>query len=98
MPMNEPDPVLELIDVSRSFGQGAVRAVDQVSLQVFPGEIVSLLGPSGCGKTTAMRMIAGLDQPSDGDIRVRGRSVLGVPPHRRNIGLVFQSLATFPHM
>ena len=96
--MTESDPVLELIEVSRSFGQGAVRAVDQVSLQVFPGEIVSLLGPSGCGKTTTMRMIAGLEAPDSGDIRVRGRSVLGVPPHRRNIGLVFQSLAAFPHM
>jgi ABC-type Fe3+/spermidine/putrescine transport system ATPase subunit len=96
--MNFSDPVLELIAVSRSFGRGVVKAVDQVSLQVFPGEIVSLLGPSGCGKTTTMRMIAGLDEPSDGDIRVRGRSVRGVPPHRRNIGLVFQSLAAFPHL
>ncbi len=94
--MNEP--VLALIDVSRSFAGGAVRAVDGVSLEVYPGEIVSLLGPSGCGKTTTMRMIAGLDHPSAGDIRVRGKSVVGTPPHRRNIGLVFQSLAAFPHM
>ena len=91
-------PVLELIDVSRSFAGGAVRAVDGVSLEVYPGEIVSLLGPSGCGKTTTMRMIAGLDHPSAGDIRVLGKSVIGIPPHRRNIGLVFQSLAAFPHM
>src|SRR5882724_641974 len=96
--MTESNPVLKLIEVSRSFGQGAVPTVDQVSLQVFQGEIVSLLGPSGCGKTTTMRMIAGLEQPDSGDIRVRGRSVRGVPPHRRNIGLVFQSLAAFPHM
>jgi len=75
-----------------------VRAVDGVSLQVFPGEIVSLLGPSGCGKTTTMRMIAGLDTPSDGEIFIHGRDVDGVPPHRRNVGLVFQSLAIFPHM
>ena len=96
--MTESAPVLELIDVSRSFARGAVRAVDGVSLEVFPGEIVSLLGPSGCGKTTTMRMIAGLDHPSGGDIRIRDRSVVGIPPHRRNIGLVFQSLAAFPHM
>ena len=98
MLMTESAPVLELIDISRSFARGAVRAVDGVSLEVFPGEIVSLLGPSGCGKTTTMRMIAGLDHPSAGDIRILGRSVVGIPPHRRNIGLVFQSLAAFPHM
>jgi ABC-type Fe3+/spermidine/putrescine transport system ATPase subunit len=98
MLMTESAPVLELTDISRSFARGGVRAVDGVSLEVFPGEIVSLLGPSGCGKTTTMRMIAGLDHPSAGDIRVLGRSVVGIPPHRRNIGLVFQSLAAFPHM
>jgi ABC-type Fe3+/spermidine/putrescine transport system ATPase subunit len=92
------EPVLELVEVSRSFAHGAVRAVDRVSLQVFPGEIVSLLGPSGCGKTTTMRMIAGLDEPSAGDIRLRGRSITRLPPHQRSIGLVFQSLAAFPHM
>ncbi len=96
--MSESKPVLELIDLCRSFAHGAVRAVDGVSLQVFPGEVVSLLGPSGCGKTTTMRMIAGLDHPSGGDIRVHGGSVVAIPPHRRNIGLVFQSLAAFPHM
>jgi ABC-type Fe3+/spermidine/putrescine transport system ATPase subunit len=96
--MNDSDPVLELIDVSRAFAQGAVRAVDRISLQVYPGEIVSLLGPSGCGKTTTMRMIAGLDLPTAGDIRLQGRSVVGIPPHRRNVGLVFQSLAAFPHL
>ncbi|MEZ5833476.1 MAG: ABC transporter ATP-binding protein [Dongiaceae bacterium] len=96
--MSESVPILQLIDVSRSFARGVVRAVDHVSLEVFPGEVVSLLGPSGCGKTTTMRMIAGLDHPSAGDIRVQGRSVVDIPPHRRNIGLVFQSLAAFPHM
>ena len=91
-------PVVELAKVSRVFAHGAVRAVDNVSLQVFPGEILSLLGPSGCGKTTTMRMIAGLDRPSAGDIRIKGRTVQGIPPHLRNVGLVFQSLAIFPHM
>src|SRR5215813_11535198 len=90
-------PVLELADLRRSFAGGAILAVAGVSLTLRPGEILSILGPSGCGKTTVMRMIAGLDAPHSGDIRIRGRSVLEVPPHRRNIGLVFQSLAVFPH-
>lgn len=91
-------PVLQLRNVTRTFGGGAVAAVDGLSLDIYPGEIVSILGPSGCGKTTTMRMIAGLDEPTDGDIRVFGNSVIGQAPHLRNIGLVFQSLAIFPHM
>lgn len=91
-------PVLQMRNVARSFANGRIVAVDGLSLDVNPGEIVSILGPSGCGKTTTMRMIAGLDEPSSGDIQVFGKSVLGQPPHRRNIGLVFQSLAIFPHM
>jgi putative spermidine/putrescine transport system ATP-binding protein len=96
--MTEATPILELRGVTRLFAGGAVRAVDGLDLDVVPAEIVSLLGPSGCGKTTAMRMIAGLDSPDSGDIRIAGRSVLDTPPHRRNVGLVFQSLAIFPHM
>jgi ABC-type Fe3+/spermidine/putrescine transport system ATPase subunit len=96
--MNTPRPALQLQEISRVFARGRIRAVDGVSLEVFPGEIVSILGPSGCGKTTTMRMIAGLDAPTSGDIRIFGESVRGKPPHRRNVGLVFQSLAIFPHM
>jgi len=91
-------PVLELIGISKDFRGGAIRAVRNLSIDVYAGEVVSLLGPSGCGKTTTMRMIAGLEDPSGGDIRIAGRSVLGLPPHKRHIGLVFQSLAIFPHM
>lgn len=91
-------PVLQLNNVSRTFGNGRITAVDGFSLDIHPGEIVSILGPSGCGKTTTMRLIAGLDEPTGGDIRVYGQSVIGQPPHLRNIGLVFQSLAIFPHM
>ncbi|NIA69382.1 ABC transporter ATP-binding protein [Pelagibius litoralis] len=91
-------PVLRLQNISRTFGSGRIVAVDDLSLDVYPGEIVSILGPSGCGKTTTMRLIAGLDEPTGGDIEVFGKSVNGQPPHRRNIGLVFQSLAIFPHM
>ena len=92
------EPVLRLQNVSRTFADGRIVAVDDFSLDVYPGEIVSILGPSGCGKTTTMRLIAGLEEPTGGDIEVFGKSVRGQPPHRRNIGLVFQSLAIFPHM
>lgn len=91
-------PALQLDNVSRTFDAGRILAVDDLSLEVLPGEIVSILGPSGCGKTTTMRMIAGLDEPTSGDIKVFGNSVKGQPPHLRNVGLVFQTLAIFPHM
>ncbi|AZO22620.1 ABC transporter ATP-binding protein [Mesorhizobium sp. M1E.F.Ca.ET.045.02.1.1] len=94
----EQNPVLEIRNLSRTFAHGAVRAVDQIDLDVKPGEIVSILGPSGCGKTTTMRIIAGLDLPTAGEVRILGKDVAGKPPHKRNVGLVFQSLAIFPHM
>ena len=77
---------------------GEATAVDRLSLTIEPGEFISLLGPSGCGKTTTLRMIAGFEQPDGGDIRISGRSVLGTPPHRRNVNTVFQAYALFPHM
>jgi len=77
---------------------GAAVAVDSLSLRVERGEFVSLLGPSGCGKTTTLRMIAGFEYPDEGDIRISGTSVLGVPPYRRNVNTVFQAYALFPHM
>ena len=69
-----------------------------LSLDVFKGEFLSLLGPSGCGKTTTLRSVAGFVHPCEGDIRIGGRSVLGVPPNRRNLGMVYQDYALFPHM
>lgn len=90
--------VLELAGVSKDFHGGGIRAVRNLFIAVAAGEVVSLLGPSGCGKTTTMRMIAGLEDPTGGDIRIHGRSVLGLPAHKRHIGMVFQSLAVFPHM
>lgn len=75
-----------------------VAAVDDLSLQIQPGEFLSLLGPSGCGKTTTLRMIAGFEQPDTGDIRISGESMLGRPPYRRNVNTVFQAYALFPHM
>ena len=72
-------------------------AVDDICIDVHPGEILSILGPSGCGKTTTLRIVAGLEEPNHGDVIIDGRSVLGLPPHKRNVGLVFQDLALFPH-
>lgn len=74
------------------------RAVDGVSFQVERGTILSLLGPSGCGKTTVMRMIAGLVRPDGGEIVIKGTPVTQVPVHRRNVGMLFQNYALFPHL
>ncbi|HWK45494.1 MAG TPA: ABC transporter ATP-binding protein [Stellaceae bacterium] len=77
---------------------GDVVAVDNVSLDVAEGEFVALLGPSGCGKTTTLRMISGFADVSAGSIRIDGRDVTAEPPYRRNIGVVFQNYALFPHL
>lgn len=82
--------------VTKKFGH--FTAVSEVSLDVPSGAFFSILGPSGCGKTTLMRMIAGFETPSSGDIRIKGESVLGLPPNRRNVKMVFQHLALFPMM
>lgn len=87
---------LRIHGLSKSFGDH--RAVDGVDLDVAPGEFVSLLGPSGCGKTTTLRLIAGLEQADEGDIVIDDRQVAGVPPQRRNIGMVFQNYALFPNL
>jgi len=77
---------------------GTSAAVDGVCLDIAQGELVVLLGPSGCGKTTTLRMIAGFVDASEGDVLLDGQSVLALPPHRRDMGLVFQSYALFPHL
>lgn len=87
---------IELQSVTKSYG--AVPVVRDLSLSVPRGEFVSILGPSGCGKTTTLNMIAGFATPSSGDIRIRGKSQVRVSPEHRNIGLVFQNYALFPHM
>jgi putative spermidine/putrescine transport system ATP-binding protein len=87
---------LELRNVCKSYGH--VQAVDKVSLTVAPGEFVTLLGPSGSGKTTTLSMIAGLARPSSGAIMLDGRPLDPLPPYRRNVGVVFQNYALFPHM
>ncbi|MGL5116605.1 MAG: ABC transporter ATP-binding protein, partial [Beijerinckiaceae bacterium] len=85
-----------LSGLSKSFGP--TRAVEGFDLTVGEGEFVALLGPSGCGKTTVMRMIAGITPPDGGRIEIGGRIMDMAPPEKRNIGLVFQSYALFPHM
>jgi putative spermidine/putrescine transport system ATP-binding protein len=87
---------LRLVEVTRR--HGGVAAVDRVSLDVRPGEFVTLLGPSGCGKTTLLKTIAGFLRPDGGQVVLQGRVVNDVLPHQRNIGLVFQHFALFPHM
>jgi spermidine/putrescine transport system ATP-binding protein len=87
---------VELRGVSKSYG--GRRAVDRVTLQVRRGEFFSLLGPSGCGKTTLMRMVAGFESPDEGAILLGGADTSGVPPHKRDVNMVFQSYALFPHL
>ena len=89
-------PVLELRDVHKRFGE--VEAVRGVSEELRTGEFFCILGPSGCGKTTLLRLIAGFETPSAGEIVLAGRSLAGVPPERRDVNVVFQSYALFPHM
>jgi len=77
---------------------GRMVAVDSVSLTIEPGHMIALLGPSGCGKTTCLRMIAGLIRPTSGDVFVNNQRITDVPVHRRNVGMLFQNYALFPHL
>ena len=77
---------------------GDVRAVDNISMEIQPGEFVTLLGPSGCGKTTTLRMIAGFERPTGGDIRLGGESICHLTPDRRDTAMVFQTYALFPNL
>jgi putative spermidine/putrescine transport system ATP-binding protein len=87
---------LEIVGMAKNFG--AVRAVDGVSLSVARGEFFTLLGPSGCGKTTLLRLIAGIYPVSDGRVTLNGRDITDAPMHTRNLAMVFQSFALFPHL
>ncbi|WP_146343917.1 ABC transporter ATP-binding protein [Phaeobacter marinintestinus] len=89
-------PDLECTNLCKEFGK--VRAVDNVSFEIPKGSFFSILGPSGCGKTTLMRMIAGFEDPTSGNIDIKGKSVLNTPPNKRNVKMVFQHLALFPMM
>jgi spermidine/putrescine transport system ATP-binding protein len=89
-------PDVQLNHVTKQFG--SVLAVDDLSLEIPGGEFFALLGPSGCGKTTTLRMIAGFEQPTQGEILIRGQAMQGVPPFHRPVNTVFQDYALFPHM
>jgi spermidine/putrescine transport system ATP-binding protein len=94
--MENGTPSVELEGVTKRFGD--LVAVDELSLELAGGEFFTLLGPSGCGKTTTLRMVAGFEQPSTGEIRIDGADVAGLPPHKRPTNTVFQSYALFPHL
>ena len=94
--LTDAAPDVELLQVTKRFGQ--VVAVDAMTLRIPSGSFTSLLGPSGCGKTTTLRMIAGFEQPTEGEILLAGRPIAGVPPYKRSVNTVFQHYALFPHM
>jgi putrescine transport system ATP-binding protein len=89
-------PLVEIRKLKKVYGEAL--ALDNLSLDIFPGEFFALLGPSGCGKSTLMRILAGLEQPTDGEVLLEGKLLNAVPPHRRPINMMFQSYALFPHM
>ncbi|HLZ97112.1 MAG TPA: polyamine ABC transporter ATP-binding protein [Steroidobacteraceae bacterium] len=97
-PWNDPAtrPYVEIDRVTKSFGD--FKAVDDVSLKIYKGEIFCLLGASGCGKTTLLRMLGGFETPSSGRIFIDGEDMTGVPPYERPVNMMFQSYALFPHM
>jgi putative spermidine/putrescine transport system ATP-binding protein len=88
---------VSLRDLTRVFG-ASTKALDGMSLEIAPGELVALLGPSGCGKTTALRIVAGFETATSGEVLVDGRDVSGIPASRRDMGMVFQSYSLFPNM
>jgi putrescine transport system ATP-binding protein len=91
-----PRPLLRIDGLTKRFGDFA--AVDQLSLDIYPGEFFALLGPSGCGKTTLLRLIAGFERPNAGRILLDGVELVSVPPYRRPVNIMFQSYALFPHL
>ena len=90
------DPIISFQGVSKRFGQ--VTAVDNTSFDIQRGEVFSLLGPSGCGKTTLLRMVAGFEVPSAGEIMIDGQPMSATPPNHRPVNMVFQNYAIFPHL
>ena len=101
--MNNEAVGVEIKDLVKTFPafdnkNREIYAANHVTLSVQPGELVTLLGPSGCGKTTLLRMVAGFLMPSSGEIYIGNREVSRIPPNKRNVGMMFQSYALFPHL
>ena len=99
-PNRSDTPAIELVGVAKEYHShgDVVAAVKGVDLAIGEGEFFSMLGPSGCGKTTTMRMIAGFEDPTRGSVFLHGEEVTGVAPNKRDVNMVFQSYALFPHM
>ena len=91
-------PSIELVNVTKTFNEGQILAVDNISLRIDDGDYVFLLGPTGCGKTTTLRMIAGLEEPTKGDVLIDGKNVKGIPPENRDMGFIFQHFEIFEHL
>ncbi len=100
VPEDDGLSAIELVGVEKEFATGShdVKAVEHVDLRIAEGEFFSMLGPSGCGKTTTLRMIAGFEEPTSGQILLHGRDMVGVPPFRSDVNMVFQQYSLFPHM
>ncbi|MDQ1847830.1 ABC transporter ATP-binding protein [Gemmobacter fulvus] len=94
--MDTRNKAIEVVNVAKSFG--TYQALKGVSFDIYDNEFFTMLGPSGCGKTTLLRMIAGFEAPTSGTIRLHGKDILSLPPHKRRVNTVFQSYALFPHM
>ncbi|MFN2266689.1 MAG: ABC transporter ATP-binding protein, partial [Desulfonatronovibrio sp.] len=95
MESSQQNMVVQLKGIVKNFGK--LEAVKKIDLNVEQGSLVTLLGPSGCGKTTILRMIAGLEHPTEGEIYINGKVVNDIPIHKRNLGMIFQNYALFPH-
>lgn len=95
MASGKQQPIVQFKGILKRFGN--VVAVEKMDFDIEEGSLVTLLGPSGCGKTTLLRMVAGLEQPTEGDILIRGKRINDTPTHKRNLGMIFQNYALFPH-
>jgi len=95
--MTDTNTIISIGNLTKTFGE-VVVAVDDVTIDIVEGEFFALLGPSGCGKTTLLRMLAGFENPTEGQILIDGQDMIGIEPNRRPVNMVFQSYAVFPHM